>query len=221
MLSSHLPAVVSWPRSGSHWLCSLIYQWFCWNTKGVEFTWKINVPFTNLEGPGTTCPWAQIFAGHIYHPQSELARELNRSGRKVIYLCRDYRHVLASMWRWERAASKRPEDVPPFKKYISDPPGGLAFRENGVWSSNRNNPIAPGLSVRQALAWSVKQWIKAEYCCVVRYEDLVTDPDMVRDALTEWLGLGARKLSHPADTHVGHLVGVGEYTTKLLWRGIV
>lgn len=208
MNTKELPAVVTFGRCGTHWLCSLIYQWFYWQRleqvemAGVQFqTWN--------NDHAVECPWLQLFGGHIFDPASRAAMEL--SPRKIIYLHRRGRDVLPSGWHLLRAANLIDNlHTPTFAEYLvaKTPP-----ERSGINAS-------PGhMGVREALRQSQSKWLDSGVFAV-SYEDMVNDLNGVRDRIAALLGKKPEKLRHPASKHVGFVVPQGDKTNDELWDSV-
>lgn len=201
-----LPAVVSYPRSGTHWLSSLIYQWFYWADLK-NYTHDSILPFRTWESDNAkSYPWANILGGHIHDPESTMAKLLHP--RKIIYLFRSGREVLPSIWRLRMLEAA----IKGWPTYTF--PQFLRMRPP---VTNDGNSPPEGLNVRDLCEWSQNKWSDADVF-VVLYRHMIEDLDGVRDWLSDFLGLKAAPLHYPAERRVGYVVPEGRYTNDKLWE---
>lgn len=209
-----LPVVISFPRSGTHWLCSLTYQWFYWGQiKAGFYKSTPGVPFYVWGKTDIPCPWAALEGRHIYDPSSSQAQEFI-FGRKIIYLFRNPRGVLASFWRIHRQHIKISHgiDIPPFKDYLKLP--AMKYADAAEIAAN---PIPLGLTTRSLWDWSYERWVKCAPFCV-SYEDLVNKQEVVRDRLSEYLGMSPCDLRYPSSEPVGFCPDKEGVETDSLWE---
>ncbi len=210
-----IPAVVSFPRSGTHWLCSLIHQWFYCGEKmcGPMIT-VADIPFLSWQSTGE-CPWLGLIGGHIYDPDSEMAKALRP--RKIIYLYRHYHEVLPSLWRLRCARIAHDKELPSFSEFLNKSP----VEYNGEEAFLRN-PIPKGVSILDLCKCSQSKWSTAQQrspdVCMIFYRDLLEDLDGVRNWIALFLGMSPEPLRFPADRRVGYIVPQGQFTNDELWE---
>ncbi len=205
--ATELPAVVSYWRSGTHWLCSLMHQWFYYGMLEHQIIQNSILPFRTWHSDNAkSYRWAKLFGGHIYDPASPMAKKLHP--RKIIYLFRPSSEVLPSLWRL-RMAEAQVEAWPTytFPQYLRMRP---PLTEDG-------NTFPAGLNTRDLCEWSQSEWIDSD-AFMVSYPKMIGDLDRVRDSLAQFLGKKPEKLKFPADRRVGHIVPQGQHTNDELWE---
>lgn len=159
--------VYTFPRSGTHWFCSLVQRRFY-----VRQSWdhamqpSDGVPFLGLAGDDR-CQWDPLFGGHWYDPGT--ASNL----RRAVYLVRDGRDALVSLWELAR---RQGQDIS-LSDFIRAP---VAI--------NEINGSPPSLSRAELWHWSTARWMAAGVP-VVRYEDLIENPTKELDRIAAEFGL--------------------------------
>lgn len=204
--SKDLPAVVSYWRSGAHWLCSLMYQWFYFGRLKEHLMPDAILPFRTWDSDNAkSYRWASLLGGHIYDPESATAKGLGK--RKIIYLFRSGRETLPSLWRL-RSAEARIKGAGPWLTF----PEFLRARP----PIEEGNAFPEGLNMRDLCHWSQAKWMEADVY-VVWYRQMVENLEGVRNGLAGFLGKTSENLRFPADRRVGYVVPQGRFTNDELW----
>ncbi len=167
--------VYTFPRSGTHWLMSLLYARFYGSQNLASPSRHKTHIFYNWKGPGIDMPWYALLGGHWYHPdnvpwkgrgkQEGLA---HTDPSRAVYLYRDGRDVAVSNWKmFVKAFLDDPE--------TADKPG-IPFTRFMAEVSHGGAPLNPVASTDRNVVWhwSVRKWLESGMYCV-RYEDLVKD----------------------------------------------
>lgn len=205
---TQLPAVVSRGRSGTHWLCSLIYQWF-YRDKLSGRRHESVLPFhTWNETNAESYLWADLLGGHINTPGSIMAREL--APRKIIYLFRSARDSLPSMWRMRMAEANRTgKATMSFSDYLKTKP-----------KAQPRNEFPNGMNVRDLTHWSQNQWLGDPNNLLIRYDAMLDNLDNVRDLIAEYIGIEPQTLYFRSSIRVGYVVPKGTETIDELWETV-
>lgn len=175
------PAVFSYPRSGTHWLCSLVWRWFYRDRP--ELSGNIDpVPGANWRGPAGdwVAPWAGLLGGHYYDPAFAPCYR-----RPAIYLRRDGRSVMVSVWRLAVAQAVALGDQPlSFCDY-------LALESHFPSSFPATNPPPPidgPFTTPLLWWWSTLLWSTEPNTLIVDYDDLVQNAAGVRRRVADFIG---------------------------------
>lgn len=204
-MDDRLLAVVTYPRSGTHWFCSLAYRWFYSDRTDLMVMMRHheNLKFVSFgadDGERAATPWGKLFAGHILDPMSETAQELRRT-RRLVYLMRDGIDVLFSRWRMVRARDGYTGSL-------------LEFMRDTLQTSNPGNPLPRPMNPAESWWWSTERW-QSSGDPIFHYEDLILDASSVRDRLGRILGLAAKEAVDP-----GRPVGYGPSEMPGVGKGI-
>ena len=123
---------------------------------------------------------SEINCGHIADPWSTRAvKEID--SRPTIYMIREIHQVMRSSWQRYRSFDGELQ----FSDYVKE-----------VIKSTASDPLpAAQMSRVGSWYWSVDAWLRRDGIMVVRYEDVIGDPDLVRLRLSRWLGISSEPLS--------------------------
>lgn len=166
---SNLIKVFSWPRSGTNLLMSLLKERY-YPKLDLSAGTGNEVDFFDYEGKKTALsPWLLLLGGHWYDPQAAIENNHLDDINKSIYIYRDFKNILASLWLLRKFQLNRGldiEDYPTFGEFIR---GKMPIK-------NKKNKV-PDISRIEMWKWSIKKWANFG-CYTVKYEDLVDNPNL-------------------------------------------
>ena len=176
----------SYPRSGTHFLLRLMKDWFY---PHAELSGTLDsheaIPYEIDGEEHALCPWIGLFGGHYYSPISDGAKEA-MEGKHPIYLVRDGRDVMVSIWKMDMRVSRYlGEKEISFSRYIRE----NRHHVDQFASDNMIPYVDDGIPLPSLWWWSITQWCHFDDAYLVSYETLVEDPDLVRLRLSYYLGI--------------------------------
>ena len=183
--------VYSFPRSGTHWLMSLLKSSFYASVKSdsVIQDFDLNGDFYNLGGKSAVAPWMFLFGGHWYHPKN-VPSGLDNG----VYIIRDGLDAIYSMWC---LVTSREHDTRK-DRTLDEHIRANAFTANV-------NPIPVDASVALHYHWSTKLWMASD-AWIVRYEDLLRDHTLELAGIRSHFNLEDDHTdADPVNTPVGYL----------------
>ncbi len=192
---SDYPLVYSYPRSGTHWFCSLLKEWF-WPDDDSLAERITRVPHASWRGSEQSdeaielglidVPWILLFGGHYYEPESIIEPGVG----KPIYLWRDGRDVMVSVWKLDQTIAVG-NGVPetPFSDYLRN----HLHDPREFVETNPAPPVDEPFPTPLLWWWSTMSWRRRSDVLVVTYETLMKRRADVRRKVADYLGIDTTK----------------------------
>lgn len=177
--------VFSYPRSGTHWFCSLLKGWFYPDVDlGGDLDVSEHLPWTGWEGTEQQIPWAGLLGGHYYDPR--LRTTVERLGQcRPIYLIRDGRDVMISIWRMDQyIARQQGNPTIDFSIYMRQ----ALHIPSSYPIKNMIPRMEGGMPTAVLWWWSTRLWLENASVIVVQYEDLLRDLEGQKKHIAKCLG---------------------------------
>lgn len=200
------------PRSGNHFLASLIHSAFYASAErfslrvssGATGHWSqrrsgVREAFGSVSVDELTVPWGRLLGSHVGEPPAVL--------QEAIYVYRDGRDVALSVYSWDRlrAAEDLSLDLAEYLRLPIDwtgSPGVQAPRRLLLWEHWRQH---------------VEYWLARQDVLAVRYEDLIEDLDGQLRRISAQFG---QPLVAPVDSDVAVGWNASNSNYRLgRWRG--
>jgi hypothetical protein len=147
------------------------------------------MPFSGWgQETGRTCIWKTLFGGHLCQP----TKRVFTKGQKPIYLIRDGRDVMVSMWKLRNRI--RDDEIEFLDWYYNFYPG-IA----------KPYVFPQGIPIPGLWHWATQAWQRqAPDVPVVKYEELIKNKEACLDRLASYLG----KAKASPETVEGRRVGI-------------
>ena len=196
------PGVFGFTQSGAELLASMVAQYL--------------YPDTDYSGmvPDTTTHWSRSPKGAVANLGAKLLGAESRE--KKLYVYRDGRDVMRDLY--DNTDARADEEL--------DFSFRLFLRKNLNWRNNPSTSVSPrrGKSLlwhwrEQLDSWKAKE---GDDVLLVRYEELVLDPQRTLSTIASWLGVPApRRVELPGELGVAQWVEAWGPSNKALFKNSV